>query len=97
MAMFLVMQHHSGPEWIPTRAMEGQSGWLAHASFMDALVDDGFVILGGPLDEYQVVLAVEAESEDVVRATLGNDPWSGSHLRIDRIDPWTIRLDARRT
>jgi hypothetical protein len=23
------------------------------------------------------------------------DPWSGTHLRVDRIDAWTIRLDGR--
>jgi hypothetical protein len=59
-------------------------------------VDAGFIVLGGPLgDEDRVVHAVEAESEDVVRATLARDPWSGTHLRVDRIDPWTIRLDGR--
>jgi hypothetical protein len=63
---------------------------------MDGLVDAGFVILGGPLaDEYRVVHAVEAESEDAVRATLGRDPWSETHLQVDTIDPWTIRLDGR--
>ena len=30
------------------------------------------------------------------RATLGRDPWSESHLRVESIDPWTIRLDGRR-
>jgi uncharacterized protein YciI len=77
--------------------MEEQTGWTAHADFMDALVDDGFVILGGPLeDEHRVVLAVEAESDAAVRDTLGRDPWSESHLVIDTIDRWTIRLDGRR-
>ena len=76
--------------------MEEQSGWPAHASFMDGLVDVGFVVLGGPLaDELRVVLAVEAESEDAVRATLARDPWSGTHLLIDSVDGWTIRLDGR--
>jgi uncharacterized protein YciI len=77
--------------------MEEQSGWDAHAAFMDGLVDDGFVVLGGPLaDERRVVLAVEADSEDDVRATLARDPWSETHLRVETIDPWTIRLDGRR-
>jgi uncharacterized protein YciI len=76
--------------------MEEQSDWPAHAAFMDGLVDDGFVILGGPLaDEHRVVLAVEAASQQAVRETLARDPWSGSHLVIDSIDPWTIRLDGR--
>jgi uncharacterized protein YciI len=77
--------------------MEEQSDWPAHASYMDELVDAGFVVLGGPLaDEHRVVHVVEADSEDDVRATYARDPWSETHLRIDTIEPWTIRLDGRR-
>jgi uncharacterized protein YciI len=95
--MFLVVIRRSGPEWDPSLPLEEQSDWPAHASFMDGLVDSGFIVLGGPLaDEHRVVHAVEAESEDVIRATLARDPWSETHLRIDTIDPWTIRLDGRR-
>jgi hypothetical protein len=96
--VYYVVLRRSGPEWDRSRPTEQQSGWPAHASFMDGLVDVGFVVLGGPLaDELRVVLAVEAESEDAVRATLARDPWSGTHLLIDTIDPWTIRLDGRRS
>jgi uncharacterized protein YciI len=95
--VFLVTLHRSGPEWDPSLPMEEQSGWDQHAAFMDGLVDDGFIVLGGPLsDEHRVVHVVEAESEDAIRATLARDPWSETHLQIDTIDPWTIRLDARR-
>ena len=77
--------------------MEEQADWPAHADFMDRLVDDGFVVLGGPLsDEIRVAHAVEAESEEVVRATLARDPWSGTHLQVEVVEPWTIRLDGRR-
>jgi hypothetical protein len=97
MAMFHVVLRRSGPQWDPSLPLEEQSDWPAHASFMDGLVDDGFIVLGGPLaDEHRVVHVVEAESEDAVRATLARDPWSETHLRIDTIDPWTIRLDGRR-
>jgi len=96
MAMFHVVLRRSGPRWDRSRPMEEQSDWPAHASFMDGLVDEGFVVLGGPLaDEERVVHVVEAESEDAVRATLARDPWSETHLRVDAIDPWTIRLDGR--
>jgi hypothetical protein len=95
--MFLVMLRRSGPEWDRSRSLEGQSGWPEHASFMDGLVDDGFVVLGGPLaDEVRVAHVVEAESEHAIRATLARDPWSETHLQIDAIEPWTIRLDGRR-
>jgi len=95
--MFLVLLSRSGPEWDRSRPLEEQSGWPEHAAFMDGLVDDGLIVLGGPLaDEYRVAHAVEAESEDAIRATLARDPWSGTHLRVESIEPWTIRLDGRR-
>jgi hypothetical protein len=60
---------------------------------MDGLVDDGFIVLGGVLgDELRTAHAVEAGSEQEVRARFGQDPWSGSHLVVDSVDPWTIRL-----
>jgi uncharacterized protein YciI len=95
--MFLVVVRRNGPDWQPGRPMEEQSGWLEHASFMDGLVEQGVIVLGGPLaDEDRVVHAFEADSEAAVRDTLAADPWSESHLRIDKIEPWTIRLDGRR-
>ena len=94
--MFHVVLHRSGPKWDPARALEEQSDWPAHAAFMDGLVDDGFVVLGGPLaDEHRVVHVIEAASEDEIRARLAQDPWNESHLRIEAIDAWTIRLDGR--
>jgi hypothetical protein len=65
---------------------------------MDGLVASGFIVLGGPLaDQERVVLAVDAATEHEVRATLAGDPWSDTHLFIDSIDEWIIRLDGRRT
>jgi uncharacterized protein YciI len=94
--MFLVILRRSGPGYDLSRPLEEQSGWPEHAAFMDALVDDGFVVLGGPLgDEVRTAHAVEAESEEAIRARLAQDPWHESHLRIESIDPWTIRLDGR--
>jgi uncharacterized protein YciI len=95
-ATFHVVLHRSGPQWACGRPLEEQSDWPAHASFMDALVDAGFIVLGGPLgDEHRVVHVVEADSEEAIRETLARDPWSESHLRIAAIDPWAIRLDGR--
>jgi uncharacterized protein YciI len=94
--MFLVVRRRTGPQWDPSLPLEGQSGWEEHASFMDGLVDAGIVVLGGPLDDEQrVVFAVEADSEDAVRAIFALDPWSGTHLEDDTIDGWTIRLTQR--
>jgi hypothetical protein len=95
-AMFLVSRLQTGPEWDPARPMEGQSGWADHAAFMDRLVEEGFIVLGGPIGGGpRVMIAVEADSEAEVRSTFSADPWSESHLLLDAIEPWTIRLDGR--
>jgi uncharacterized protein YciI len=95
-AMFFVVERRSGPEWEPSRPLEQQTGWDAHAEFMDGLVDSGFVVLGGPLaDEDRVILIVEAASEEEVRTTLARDPWSETHLVVASVEPWAIRLDGR--
>jgi uncharacterized protein YciI len=95
-AVFHVVLRRSGPQWDPSLSLRDQAGFPAHAAFMDDLVDRGFILLGGPLaDKVRTVHAVEAESEDAIRATLADDPWSGTHLEIEAIDPWTILLDGR--
>lgn len=95
--MFFVVLRRTGPEWDPSKPLEQQHDWPAHAAFMDELVRDGFVILGGPLaDEVRVVLAVEAESEEAVCNRLARDPWSETLLVVDSVEPWMIRLDGRR-
>lgn len=94
--MYHVVVTRTGPEWDTSKPLEEQSDWVAHAAFMERLVADGFIVLGGPLeDELHVVHVVEAESPEQIRATLARDPWSESHLVIESIDAWTIRLDGR--
>ena len=94
--MFHVVVTRSGPEWQAGRALEEQSGWVEHAAFMEELVGAGFIVLGGPLsDERRVVHVVESESEDAIRETLTRDPWNETHLQVESVEPWTIRLDGR--
>jgi uncharacterized protein YciI len=87
----------AGPNWDASRARREQTGWDEHAAFMDALVGDGFVVLGGPIgDGERVLLVVEAEDEAAVRARFAPDPWlPAGVLEIASIEPWTIWLDAR--
>jgi uncharacterized protein YciI len=96
MAMFLVHLRRDGSEWDRTKPMEEQSGWDEHAAFMDSLVEEGTIVLGGPLDDLRVAHAMEAESEAAIRAVWARDPWWQSHLVLESVEPWTIRLDGRR-
>ena len=85
-----------GPGWDPSRPLEGQREWQAHAVFMNGLAAEGFVVLGGPLEETpDVLLIIRAQDEAEIRARLAADPWSASELlRVDRAVPWTLRLGS---
>jgi len=95
--MFFVVVRRSGPDWAPGKPLEQQSGWEAHAAFMDGLVDSGFVVLGGPLaGDRRVLLVVAAEDEGVLRTRFADDPWiRNGMLTISGIESWTVLLDGR--
>ena len=38
-----------GSAWDASRPIRQQPRWDGHAAFMDALVDSGVIVLGGPL------------------------------------------------
>jgi uncharacterized protein YciI len=87
----------NGPNYDHSRPRRAQDAWTEHAAFMDGLVDDGFVILGGPIgDGEQVLVVVDAAGEPQIRARLADDPWETMGiLTIGAIRPWTIWLDGR--
>jgi uncharacterized protein YciI len=96
MANFAVRLVH-GPSWDRSREIRDQDGWDEHATFMDGLVDDGFIILGGPVgDGEQTLHVVEAADESDVRARLAADPWSSAGLlEVGAIERWALWLDSR--
>jgi uncharacterized protein YciI len=93
--MFLVRLRQAGPEFDYSKPLAEQSGWQEHAAFMDGLVEDGHIVLGGTLPSGATAHAFEAESEEEVRAIWASDPWHESHLVLESVEPWQIRLDSR--
>jgi uncharacterized protein YciI len=64
---------------------------------MDALTEEGIVILGGPVGEgdgEDTLLVVEAESEAAIRGRLADDPWGDDMLTIRSVEPWSVLLRA---
>ena len=63
---------------------------------MDALVEEGMIILGGPLADPdagdQVALLFKADSEGEIRTRMAADPWSEHLLRIHDVQPWSLWL-----
>jgi uncharacterized protein YciI len=87
----------AGANWNPSRPRREQQGWDEHAAFMDVLVEEGFVVLGGPVgDGERILLVVEATDEREIEARLREDPWAADDLlRIGGIERWTVWLDGR--
>ena len=95
---YYVVRLERGGPWDWSRGLRQQAGWDEHARFMDGLVDEGFILLGGPLEsERETLHIVLAPSEQAIRDRLAQDPWSGNHmLSVKSIERWTILLDGRR-
>jgi uncharacterized protein YciI len=96
MQTFMVISS-AGPDRDLTRGTREQAYWDEHAEFIDGLVDDGFILLGGPLvDTGGAVLVVNAGNEAEVRETLANDPWyRHGILTLESIRRWQIFIDQR--
>ena len=64
---------------------------------LDQLVDDGFILMGGPLvDEGGSLLIFNAEDENEVREKMKNDPWARQGiLKLESIKRWQIFIDQR--
>jgi len=97
MHTYFAVTRKRGPAWDPPKPMRAQVQWAQHAAFMNALVDAGFILLGGPLAAGDtVLLIVAARDEAEVRSRLRSDPWTPlGLLEIVMIQPWTILLDGR--
>jgi uncharacterized protein YciI len=95
--LFAVRQRRGGP-WDWSRSMREQTGFADHARFVDGLADSGFIVLGGPLQgEREVLVIVNAPSEDAVRKRFADDPWVQSGmLTLTTVERWTILLDGLR-
>ena len=82
-----------GPAWDPSRPRREQDGWDEHAAFVDGLAAEGLVVFGGPLGDPgsgPALLVFRAESEQEIRKRLADDPWLGTILTVESIQPWSI-------
>ena len=97
MKTLFVVNQIRGEAWDTNTALRSQALWGEHASYMDQLTAEGFIVLGGPLGDAEsaAMLVVDAPDEEAVQATLARDPWRASgHLVEPKIQRWTIFLAA---
>ena len=87
-----------GIAWIAGKTSREQPYWTEHAAFMDALFEDGIVIMGGPFADYSSILVVlEASNESEVRELFKRDPFVVQEiLYLSSVHEWLVFLDARK-
>jgi hypothetical protein len=94
---YYLVERANGPAWDYSRGRREQAEWDEHAAFMDALTEEGFVVLGGPVGggdgEYNL-LVIKASGESQIRTRLADDPWEGRILTISSVKPWSVWLRA---
>src|SRR5215831_7471983 len=85
-----------GPAFEDAKPLEQQALWAEHAAFMDALFDERFAALVGPLEGTRdALLVIRASSEMEVVERLARDPWTSSgHLFTKQVSAWQLRLGA---
>jgi uncharacterized protein YciI len=97
MADYYLVEHARGPAWDYSQRRREQEGWDDHAAFMDALVAEGVIVLGGPVGEgdgEKTLLVLDVDSEATARARLAADPWANTILTIASVKPWSVWLRA---
>ncbi len=64
---------------------------------MDLLLEEGFIVLGGPLEgDREILHAISAPSEQAVRDRLARDNWAqNGMLSVVSVEAWTVLLDGR--
>ncbi len=79
------------------RPIREQARWADHAAFMDGLVDDGFIVVGGPLgDGDRTLHLIDALDEQTLRDRLSRDPWAEMELlEVGSVSKWSLWLDGR--
>src|SRR5262245_56323546 len=91
-----------GPNRDPSKGTREQPLWDEHAAFIDRLVDEDFILMGGPLVDAAemplgALLIVKAENENEVREKLENDPWmKHGVLKLESVKRWQVFIDVRK-
>ena len=87
----------AGPSRDLSKGTREQPFWDEYAEFIDQLVAEGFIFMGGPLlDEGGSLLIFNAEDENEVREKMKSDPrLKHGILKQESIKRWQIFIDER--
>lgn len=91
----VIVRFRAGTAWERGGAIREQPGWDAHAEFIDALVERGTMVMGGPYSDNSGSMTLldgvdAAEAERLVT----QDPFIENGVFVlEEIRDWTIFVD----
>lgn len=97
MTTYYAVRLDPGARWDPAKGTREQELWDEHARHVDALFDQGLIVLGGPYaDRTGSMVVVRARDARHAFGMFRDDPWNlHDVLVVGEIKPWTIFLDGR--
>jgi len=84
----------AGPIW-ESGPPEDQLGWDAHAEWVDALIENGTFVMGGPLsDNSGSVSLLEGLTAAEAKELVVSDPFVANGVfELDSVRDWTVYVD----
>ena len=101
MSYFAVIRE-AGPAWTDGNGTFEQPAVNDHATFMNALADEGLVVFAGPLagsehERIRVLLIIDAADEAEIQRRLADDPWALAQTLVTvSIEPWNLFVGGQR-
>jgi len=96
--MRLMVRFRAGPTWSSGSVRE-QPEWDAHAEFVDALIERGTFVMGGPFSDNSGSMSLlEGIDADEARRILEGDPFMKNGVFVlEEIREWTVFVDELST
>jgi uncharacterized protein YciI len=92
--MRLVVRFRAGPTWTSGSVRE-QPDWDAHAEFVDALIERGTFVMGGPFSDNSGSMSLlDGIDADEARRILDDDPFMKNGVFVlEEIREWNVFVD----
>jgi len=90
----VIVRFRAGPTW-KSGGVREQPDWDAHAEFVDALIERGTFVMGGPFSDNSGTMSL-LEGVDAAEAEqlIADDPFMKNGVFVlDEIREWTIFVD----
>jgi uncharacterized protein YciI len=90
----VVVVWRAGPAWASGGVRE-QPGWDAHADFVDALIESGTFVMGGPFADHSGSMSLlEGVTVDEAREIVAEDPFIENGVFVlDGVREWDVFVD----